>query len=84
VSAPPTIAHLKSDGLDGLFVTCANAACRHSTPFTFAALGLPDELQFPAIAQRRRFVCTRCGARAVNIMPAWRKFNAGNGVQPLE
>jgi hypothetical protein len=26
----PTIAHLKGHGLDGLFVTCANAACRHS------------------------------------------------------
>jgi hypothetical protein len=25
-----------------LFVTCANAACQHSTPFTFAALRLKD------------------------------------------
>jgi hypothetical protein len=38
--APPTIAHLKTHGLDGLFVTCANAACQRSAPFTFAALGL--------------------------------------------
>ncbi|QXX74477.1 hypothetical protein MHY1_01290 [Methylovirgula sp. HY1] len=37
---PPTIAHLKGHGLKGLFVTCANAACQHSTAFTFAALGL--------------------------------------------
>jgi hypothetical protein len=37
---PPTIAHLKGHGLEGLFVTCANAACQHSVPFTFAALGL--------------------------------------------
>jgi hypothetical protein len=34
---PPTIAHLKVHGLDGLFVTCANAARQRSTPFTFAA-----------------------------------------------
>jgi len=31
--APPTIAHLKSHGLEGLFVTCTNAACLHSAPF---------------------------------------------------
>jgi hypothetical protein len=70
LSEPPTIAHLK--GHEGLFVTCANAACQHSAPFTFGALGLPDELQFPSIASCRRFVCSQCGARAVNIMPDWR------------
>jgi len=53
---PPTIAHLKSHGLEGLFVTCANAACLHSTPFSFAALDLADDVEFPAIARRRRFV----------------------------
>jgi hypothetical protein len=31
--APPTIAHLKGHGLEGLFVTC-----QHSAPF-FKALG---------------------------------------------
>jgi len=76
LSQPPTIAQLKGHGLEGLFVTCANAACQHSTPFTFAALGLPDDLQFPAISQRRRFVCTQCGARTVNAMPDWRKLRA--------
>lgn len=42
----PTIAHLKGHGLEGLFVTCANAACLHSAPFIFAALGLTDDVQF--------------------------------------
>jgi hypothetical protein len=74
--APPTIAHLKTHGLKGLFVTCSNAACLHSAPFTFAALDLEDEVQFPAIARSRRFVCSRCGARTVNVMPDWRKLNA--------
>jgi hypothetical protein len=74
--APPTIAHLKTHGLEGLFVTCANAACQQSTPFTFAALGLEDDLPFPSIARRRRFVCSRCGSKAVNIMPNWRRLNA--------
>jgi hypothetical protein len=27
----------KTHALEGLFVTCANAACQRSTPFTFAA-----------------------------------------------
>ncbi len=78
---PPTIAHLKTHGLEGLFVTCANAACLHSTAFTFAALDLDVVVEFPSIAQRRRFVCTQCGGRAVNVMPDWRKHNApGKGV----
>lgn len=75
-SQPPTIAHLKGRGLEGLFVTCANAACQHSVPFTFAALDLADDVQFPSIVQRRRFVCTQCGARHVNVMPDWRTHNA--------
>jgi len=69
---PPTIAHLKGHGLVGLFATCANAACMHATPFSFAALGLADDVRFPTIARRRRFVCTQCGAMTVNIMPGWR------------
>jgi hypothetical protein len=62
-SESPTIGHLKGHGLSGLFVTCANAACQHSVPFTFAALDLEDDVQFPSISRHRRFVCTRCGAR---------------------
>jgi hypothetical protein len=74
--APPTIAHLKGHGLEGLFVTCANAACQHSVPFTFAAPGLDDDVEFSSIMRRQRFVCTQCGARTVNVMPDWRKLNA--------
>ncbi len=55
-----------------LFVTCANARCLHSKPFTFTALGLDDDVEFPSIARCRHFVCTQCGARAVNVMPDWR------------
>jgi hypothetical protein len=42
--APPTIAHLKTHGLEGLFVICTTAACLHATAFTFAALGLEDDV----------------------------------------
>jgi hypothetical protein len=69
-------------GGEGLFVTCANAACQHSTPFTFAALGLADELHFPSITQRRLFVCSQCGAKTVNIPSDWRKLNA-RGTGPI-
>ncbi len=48
----PTIAHLKGHGLEGLFVICTNAACLHSKPFTFAVLGLADDVQFPSALPR--------------------------------
>jgi len=41
----------------------------HATALTFDALDLADDLQFPSIA-RRGFVCSRCGARTVSVMPA--------------
>jgi len=44
-----------------------------------------DDLPFPSITRCRRFVCTQCGGRTVNVSPDWRAHNAvGNGVQPLE
>ena len=74
--APPTIAHLKDHGLEGLFVTCSNPRCLHAAPFTFATLGLPDELPFPTIDGHRRFVCTHCGGRRVSVSPDWRAHRA--------
>ncbi len=54
--ALPTIAHLKGHGLERFFVTCANAACQHSTALIFDALELLDEMIFIEIARRRRFM----------------------------
>ncbi|MGB8278411.1 MAG: hypothetical protein WCF20_10845 [Methylovirgula sp.] len=76
ISEPPTIAHLKDHGLEGLFITCANPHCLHAAPFTFVALGLADDLPFPSIARRRQFLCTQCGGRAVNVSPDWRAHRA--------
>jgi hypothetical protein len=73
---PPTIAHLKGHGLKGLFVTCSNPHCLHAAPFTFAALGLPDETPFPVIGSRRQFVCTQCGGCRVSVSPDWRARQA--------
>jgi hypothetical protein len=73
---PPTVAHLKSMGVSAFSVTCAHAYCLHSASVTFAAAGVEDREPFPSIAERRRFVCTRCGGRAVSIMPDWRDHKA--------
>ena len=73
---PPTVAHLKSMGVSAFNVTCAHAYCLHSASLTFAAAGVEDRAPFPLIAERRRFVCTRCGSRAVSIMPDWRGHKA--------
>ena len=70
-----TAAHLKSHGLEGLFVTCANAACCTRQHSLFDALVLADDVRFPSLAQRR-FVCKRCGVRTVNMSPDWRAHKA--------
>jgi hypothetical protein len=74
--SPPTIARLKSMGASAFRVTCAQASCLHSAFVAFAEAGVEDRAPFPSIAERRRFVCTGCGGRAVNIMPDWRGHNA--------
>jgi len=50
--APRTIAHLKGHGLEGLFVTCGNAACLHSTsvPSPRSGSGLPVDRILPALS----------------------------------
>lgn len=73
---PPTIAKLKSMGVTQFRVTCAKAFCLHSGHVTFALAGIRDGAPFPSITERRSFVCTRCGSRAVNIMPDWSTHNA--------
>ena len=67
---PPTVGYLRGMGLTGLFVTCDR--CGHSVAVAFDALNIPANLEFPAIKQARRFVCSECSGRAVSIMPDWR------------
>jgi len=73
---PPTIAGLKAQGADAFRVTCAQSFCLHSAFLTFAAVSVDDAAEFPSITERRRFICTLCGGRAVSIMPDWRKHRA--------
>jgi DNA-directed RNA polymerase subunit RPC12/RpoP len=71
---PPSIAHLKGHGLEGVFVTCAG--CSHLASIPFEKLDLPDGTSFPDIARLRKFRCVDCGGRRVTIMPDWRKHKA--------
>jgi hypothetical protein len=73
---PPSIAKLKSMGVNAFRVTCSYGFCFHSAFGTFASAGIDDQAPFPSITERGRFVCSRCGGRAVSIMPDWRGHDA--------
>jgi hypothetical protein len=75
-ASPPSIGYLKSMGVTAFLATCAHAHCLQSGLVSFDAAGVNDRAPFPSIVNRRRFVCTRCGGRAVNIMPDWRGYTA--------
>jgi hypothetical protein len=76
---PPSIAHLKAQGVAGVCPFCR--ACGHSGAVAFAAIGLPDATPFPKIARARRFRCSACGARDYAVMPDWSGYRApGMGV----
>jgi hypothetical protein len=71
-----TIADMRRIGVSAFIIECAALYCYHQARIEFDALRLPDELSSLDVTKHRRFVCTKCGARAVNVMPGWRKHNA--------
>ena len=79
---PPSIGHLRSQGVVGFRVTCDYGDCRHSAIVAFDATCLPDATPFPSIRIERRFVCTVCGAHNVNIMPDWPLLRMANTETP--
>jgi hypothetical protein len=70
---PPTIAHLKAQGLTSVCPVCR--ACQHSGAVAFDALRLPDETPFPDIGRARRFRCSACGARDCAVAPNWQRYS---------
>jgi len=81
----PTVGDTRREGISSLRVTCGNAACVWSAYFDFDTLKLPEEMIFVQVPCFRRFVCSRCGGRAVSVMPDWRQYAAsGNGKSPLQ
>ena len=73
---PPTIARLREMGVEGVFAVCGNADCRHSAPISFDVLGVQDDVFFPEIIRRRKFVCSQCGGRVASLTPDWRGLKA--------
>jgi hypothetical protein len=71
---PPTIADLKSMGVEGVDVTCRD--CQRSKSLPFDRIALPDETPFPDIAKLRRFRCDGCGSSKAFVTPDWRGMNA--------
>ncbi|WP_298428549.1 hypothetical protein [Rhodoblastus sp.] len=71
---PLSIAHLKSQGVEGAYIFCRS--CGHSGVVAFNALGLPDAMPFPMIAKARRFLCSACGAQGCGILPDWSGYRA--------
>ena len=70
--APPTIAHLRGQGLKGARVFCGSIYCGRMIVIPFEDIGLSDSTPFPAIKTHRRWTCQRCGSREVSVMPDWR------------
>ncbi len=63
---PPTLGTLRGQGVRWIHVSCTFPNC-----LQLDTLGLPDDLPFPAVATRRRWVCAKCGCRKVHVMPRW-------------
>jgi hypothetical protein len=69
--APPTIADLRAERVQGARVWCLNPACQHSGVVTFESIGAPSRFTFIDLPKARRFVCRECGARDIQVMPDW-------------
>jgi hypothetical protein len=68
----PTIAHDRGHGITSLRVYCAaGLVCPNSRVFTFDELRLSDDMVMIHIPRVRRFVCTQCGSRKVQIRSIW-------------
>lgn len=68
----PNIAHFRAHGITSLRVHCAaDLVCSHSKVMTFDELRLADDAVLISVPRVRRFVCTRCGNRKVQVRPEW-------------
>jgi hypothetical protein len=68
----PTVAHDRGHGIKSLRVHCAaGLVCPNSKVFTFEELQLTDEMVLLHIPRFRRFVCSKCGSRKVQVRSVW-------------
>ena len=77
----PTIGDYRRKGMRRLSVHCIELGlCGHVATFTFEVLKLPDDMTFLDVPKHRRFLCSRCGGRRVEISPDWTDVrHAGDG-----
>ena len=66
---PPTIGHVKDEGIKSFSIICRTPKCWQEKLFTFDELGLPDEMIFIHIPHNRRFRCSACGGHDVRVYP---------------
>jgi hypothetical protein len=50
---------------------CLNRACQHYGVVPFEAIEALAGFVFVDLPKTRRFVCSECGAREVQVMPDW-------------
>ena len=73
---PPTIDHLRQQGLSGLLVSCVEPNCRHASTVSWHQLYLDGATAFSHIIKLKRFRCQACGSRSVHLMPEWSAYQA--------
>jgi hypothetical protein len=74
IGPPATIADMRRIGVSAFVIECAALYCYHQARIEFDALALPDELSSLDVTKRRRFICTKCGARKVTAHACWRDY----------
>lgn len=80
---PPTIDHLRGQGLLALNVYCLGTHCHREARIAFDDLPMPGSTAFPAVRGMFRFRCTKCGSRAVEVRPDWTDLNAPGMGRPV-
>ena len=68
---PPTIGYLRDvNRIEAVLLSCN--LCAAGQPMPWAALGLPDNTPFPAVAKSRVWQCMRCEGTDIGAQPDWR------------
>jgi hypothetical protein len=68
----PNVAQVRALGVRSVRVFCAaDLVCAHSKEMTFDELRLANDDVIIRVARQRRFVCTCCGSRKVQVRPEW-------------
>jgi hypothetical protein len=75
----PTVAQIRALGVRSVRVFCAaDLICAHSKAMAFEELRLAEDEVIIHAARRRRFVCTCCGSRKVQVRPEWPPHQAAS------